>query len=84
MTKRKSRLFVFGCSFTMYEWPTYADFLGYEFDQFENWGFPGLGNRAIAERVAECHIKNNFTRVLKGHIAVVTCNLKQKFNGSFC
>jgi len=27
-------------------------------------------------------IKNNFTRVLKGHIAVVTCNLKQKFNGS--
>ncbi len=28
------------------------------------------------------NIKNNFTRVLKGHIAVVTCNLKQKFNGS--
>ena len=61
MTKRKSRLFVFGCSFTMYAWPTYADFLGYEFDHYENWGFPGLGNRAIAERVAECHIKNNFT-----------------------
>ena len=29
---------------------------------YENWGFPGLGNRAIAERVAECHIKNNITK----------------------
>ena len=51
-TLKKNRLFVFGCSFTMYAWPTYADFLGYEFDHYENWGFPGLGNRAIAERVA--------------------------------
>ena len=31
-TLKKNRLFVFGCSFTMYAWPTYADFLGYEFD----------------------------------------------------
>lgn len=61
-TKRKSRLFTFGCSFTMYAWPTYADFLGYNFDHYENWAFPGLGNRAIAERVAECHVKNNFTK----------------------
>ena len=61
-TLKKNRLFVFGCSFTMYAWPTYADFLGYEFDHYENWGFPGLGNRAIAERVAECHIKNNITK----------------------
>jgi|TARA_B100000586_G_scaffold227302_1_gene175240 hypothetical protein len=54
------RLFAFGCSFTNYAWPTYADFLSYEFDKYENWGFPGLGNRAIAERIAECHAKNNF------------------------
>lgn len=46
----------------MYAWPTYADFLGYEFDHYENWGFPGLGNRAIAQRVAECHAKNKFTK----------------------
>ena len=26
-------------------------------------------------------IKNNFTRVLKGHIAVVTCNIRKNFNG---
>ena len=59
--KKKRRLFAFGCSFTMYAWPTYADILGEHFDVYENWAFPGLGNRAIAERVAECHIKNNFT-----------------------
>jgi len=57
-----SRLFTFGCSFTMYAWPTYADFFGYEFNSYENWGFPGLGNRAIAQRVAECHARNNFTK----------------------
>lgn len=56
------RLFAFGCSFTMYAWPTYADFLGYEFDLYENWGFPGLGNRAIAQRIAECHAKNHINK----------------------
>jgi hypothetical protein len=56
------RLFAFGCSFTMYAWPTYADILGMEFDHYENWGFPGLGNRAIAQRVAECNAKNKFTK----------------------
>jgi len=61
-TKKKNRLFTFGCSFTMYAWPTYADILGSYFEVYENWAFPGLGNRAIAERVAECHLKNNFTK----------------------
>ena len=26
-------------------------------------------------------LKNNFTRVLKGHIAVFLCNINKKFNG---
>jgi hypothetical protein len=56
------RLFVFGCSFTKYSWPTWADMLGVEFEQYENWGMPGLGNRAIAERIAECHVKNKFNK----------------------
>ena len=59
--QKKSRLFTFGCSFTMYAWPTYADFLAHNFDHYENWAYPGLGNRAIAERIAECHTKNIFT-----------------------
>lgn len=56
------RLFTFGCSYTSWNWPTWADLLGLEVEHFENWGHAGIGNRAIAERVAECHIKNKFTK----------------------
>lgn len=56
-----SRLFTFGCSFTNYAWPTWADFLGLEFESFENWGVPGIGNVGISNRVAECFLKNNIT-----------------------
>lgn len=48
-----SRLIVLGCSHTRYVWPTWADILGREFDQFENWGHSGVGNRAIFERTVE-------------------------------
>ena len=53
-----SRMF----SFSNYAWPSWADMLGQEFDIFENWAFPGLGNRAIAERVAEIHARNKLTK----------------------
>lgn len=56
-----SKLYTFGCSFTSYAWPTWADFFGLEFDHFENWGIAGIGNVAIANRVAECFVKNNIT-----------------------
>lgn len=54
------RLFVFGCSYTCYSWPGWSDLLSIEFDIFENWGVAGIGNRGIAERVAECNIKHGF------------------------
>ena len=57
-----TRLYVLGCSFSNYAWPTWADMLGLEFDEYENWAFPGLGNRAIAERVAEIHARNTLTK----------------------
>jgi hypothetical protein len=56
------RLFTFGCSFTRYAWPTWADFLGLEFDYAENWGQHGIGNVAIANRIAECHSKVKFNK----------------------
>lgn len=56
------RLFVFGCSYTSWNWPTYADIYAQQFDHYENWGHAGLGNRAIAERVAECHATNEFDK----------------------
>lgn len=39
----KKRLFTFGCSFTQYKWPTWADILGLNFDEFYNFGQPGSG-----------------------------------------
>ena len=54
------RLYTFGCSYTSWNWPTWADIMSLEANYYENWGHAGLGNRAIAERVAECNIKNKF------------------------
>lgn len=53
-----SRLFTFGCSFTNFFWPTWADILGREFDEFENWGQWGAGNSFIAYSVVECAKRN--------------------------
>lgn len=53
------RLFTFGCSFTQYGWPTWADILGRQFDHFENWGQSGAGNLFVACAVSECDVKNN-------------------------
>jgi hypothetical protein len=51
------RVITFGCSFTKYHWPTWADivlkqadFYGYDTD---NWGCPGVGNTFIAIKVQE-------------------------------
>ena len=55
------RLFAFGCSYTKYFWPTWADLLGINYDYFENWGIGGIGNQCISQRVQECHLANKFT-----------------------
>jgi len=56
-----TRLFTFGCSYTSYAWPSWASLLSIDYDEFYNWGLAGLGNRAIAERVAEAHQRHTFT-----------------------
>ena len=55
------RLFTFGCSFTQWNWPTWADILSKNYDYHENWGISGTGNRAMAHRISECVLKNTFT-----------------------
>jgi hypothetical protein len=55
-------MFAFGCSFTEYGWPTWADILGQSFDYYENWGVAGGGNYLISSRVLECHHVNKFTK----------------------
>jgi hypothetical protein len=54
-----SRLITLGCSYTRYHWPTWADVVGRSFDQFENWGHAGIGNRAIFERLVEVLLFSN-------------------------
>jgi hypothetical protein len=56
------RFFAFGCSYTNYAWPTWANLLSTNYDEFYNWGLAGIGNRAIAERVAEANVKHQFTK----------------------
>lgn len=55
------RLFTFGCSFTKYYWPTWADILAQDFDKFENWGQIGAGNHFIFNSLIECNQRNNLT-----------------------
>lgn len=57
-----SRLFVFGCSFSAYCWPTWADLVSTSFDEYYNYGLSGLGNRAITERIAEANHFYNFNK----------------------
>lgn len=56
------RLFTFGCSFTQYQWPTWADILGREFDFFENWGRSGGGNHFVFNSLNECVIRNKLEK----------------------
>ena len=46
------KLIVFGCSFTDYRWPTWADIIAEDLDcEYENWGIGGGGNQCIARRI---------------------------------
>lgn len=39
------RFFAFGCSYTRYSWPTWADIIGHSYeDSYYNYGAPGAGN----------------------------------------
>lgn len=54
------RLFTFGCSFTSYWWPTWADLLLSQIDG-QNWGLSGVGNKCIFESLIECDLVNQIT-----------------------
>jgi hypothetical protein len=47
------RLFAFGCSFTRYRWPTWADIMGVNYDEYQNWGAIGGGNHFIFYSLVE-------------------------------
>jgi hypothetical protein len=46
------RLITFGCSFTDYSWPTWADIIARDLGcEYENWAIGGGGNQQIARRI---------------------------------
>ena len=70
-TKLFNRLFVFGCSFTMYKWPTWADyfFASGIAEEYHNWALPGGSNDFIFHSFMECDIsetidKNDFVAIM--------------------
>jgi len=61
--KKYKRFFAFGCSFTSYSWPTWADILSKEIPNvdFYNFGHCGGGNLLISIRMAEANLRYKFT-----------------------
>lgn len=57
-----SKLITFGCSFTKYMYPTWADILALEYDEFDNWGHLGGGNHLIMYSLSECVSRGELTQ----------------------
>ena len=56
------RLFTFGCSFTKYFWPTWADIVARDYDFYVNWAKIAVGNAYISASIAEANLKYKFTK----------------------
>ncbi len=58
------RFFVFGCSFTHYKWPTWANILATEMPhaEFYNFGKSGGGNQYISNRLVEVNKRYKFNK----------------------
>lgn len=61
-TSKVKRFFAFGCSFTNFFWPTWANIIGKELEhaEYHNFGGSGLGNLAITAKVGEANYRLNF------------------------
>ena len=63
---KHKRIFCFGCSFTEYIMPTWADILKLRFEntntEVYNFGQGGAGNYYIFNRIVEKSLEYNFTK----------------------
>ena len=58
--KQYKRFFAFGCSFTKYAWPTWANIIARDTGlPFQNWGYTGAGNVYIHHKMVEAKIKES-------------------------
>lgn len=71
-----NRLFTFGCSFTQYKWPTWADILGTAYHHYENWGMMGGGNFYIAASVSEACATRKITK--EDTVAIMWTNVMRE------
>ena len=60
--KKYKRFFAFGCSFTNYKWPTWADIIGQEIKNYYNYGVSGAGNYYIFHCVMTADKLYKFTK----------------------
>lgn len=60
-TTKNKRFFAFGCSYTRWCWPTWADIIGYDFEQYYNYGHQGAGNQYIFNALMEADVRHKFT-----------------------
>lgn len=57
-----NRIFTFGCSYTKWPWPTWADIIRLDTElEVYNLGIGGLGNVGIMHRMVECDLTHKFT-----------------------
>lgn len=56
------RFFAYGCSFTSFIWPTWADIIGCSFDQYFNYGKQGAGNVYIFNALMETDQHHKITK----------------------
>lgn len=61
-SQKYKRFFAFGCSFTNYMWPSWADIIACNIPHYENWGKGGAGNQFIFNSIVECNRRNTFTK----------------------
>lgn len=59
------RFFAFGCSYTDYNWATWADGMCYDLDrqgwETYNYGNSGMGNEHILNSLVAADLKHQFT-----------------------
>lgn len=62
--KKYKRFFAFGCSFTGYKWPTWADIIHNEMKYIEyyNYGVGGAGNLQIMAKLSQANNKFKFNQ----------------------
>lgn len=61
--KKYKRAFLFGCSFTCYKWPTWADIICHEVEATcYNYGHAAAGNQYIFSKIVEANITHSFNQ----------------------